>query len=85
MINKTDVVDGFLMSCGLAISVQDIQATLSIIIIILDILWLLGKFAVKFCRYIKDGQLTKEEVDDLFATKEEIKDEVKKINKEGDK
>ena len=88
MINKVDVVDGCLMLTGLTVSLQDIQATLSIIIIVIDILWLLLKFLIKFFRYIKDGRLTDEEIDDLLKTKEEIdhvRDEVEKINKDGDK
>ena len=88
MFNKVDVVDGCLMLTGLTVSLQDIQATLSIIIIVIDTLWLLLKFLIKFFRYIKDGRLTDEEIDDLLKTKEEIdhvRDEVEKINKEGDK
>ena len=82
MINKVDAIDGTLMLFGLTLSVQDIQATLSIVIIVIDILWLLGKFLIKFIRYCKDGELTDEELDDLFKTKEEIKNLSEKIKED---
>lgn len=81
-ITPTDAVDGGLMLFGLTISLQDIQSILSIIIIVIDILWLLGKFVIKFFRYIKDGKLDDEELADL----ENDMDNIKNIkNKEGDR
>ncbi len=81
-ITPTDAVDGGLMLFGLTISLQDIQSILSIIIIVIDILWLLGKFVIKFFRYIKDGRLDDEELADL----ENDMNNIKKIkNKEGDR
>lgn len=81
-ITPTDAVDGGLMLFGLTISLQDIQSILSIIIIVIDILWILGKFVIKFFRYIKDGRLDDEELDDL----ENDMNNIKNIrNKEGDR
>ena len=81
-ITPTDAVDGGLMLFGLTISLQDIQSILSIIIIVIDILWLLGKFVIKFFRYIKDGRLDDDELADL----ENDIDNIKNIkNKEGDR
>ena len=81
-ITPTDAVDGGLMLFGLTISLQDIQSILSIIIIVIDILWILGKFVIKFFRYIKDGRLDDEELADLENDINNIKN-IK--NKEGDR
>ena len=77
VVNNVDLVDGTLMLGGLAISLQDIQSILSIIIIVIDILWLVGKFLIKFIRYCKDGELTEEEIEDLKNDIYEIKDKTK--------
>lgn len=77
VINNVDLVDGTLMLGGLAISLQDIQSILSIIIIVIDILWLVGKFLIKFIRYCKDGELTEDEINDLKNDIYEIKDKTK--------
>lgn len=81
MFNAVDAVDGGLMLFGLTISLQDIQSILSIIIIIIDILWIVGKFVIKLFRYLQDGKLDQEELDDL----ENTVDDLKKIKEEGDK
>ena len=65
MFNKTDLIDGGLICTGLGISLVDLQNVLSIIILIIDILWILFKFMIKFFRYIKDGKLDDEELQDL--------------------
>lgn len=65
MINKTDIVDGSLILTGLGISLVDLQNILSIIILIIDLLWILMKFIVKFFKYIGDGKLTDDEIEDL--------------------
>ena len=65
MSNKTDIVDGGLILTGLGISLVDLQNILSIIILIIDLLWILMKFIVKFFKYFGDGKLTDEEIKDL--------------------
>lgn len=72
-ITPTDAVDGGLMLFGLTVSLQDIQSVLSIIIIVIDILWLVGKFIIKFFRYIKDGKLDDDELADLTNDIDNIK------------
>lgn len=84
MLTKVDMVDGGLMGIGLAVSLQDMQAIASVIIIIIDLLWLVGKFVIKFMRYYSDGVLSDDEVDDLIKTKDEIQHLTDKI-KEDDK
>ena len=78
MFDKTDLIDGGLICTGLGISLVDIQNILSIIILVIDILWILLKFIIKIFRYIKDGKLTDEELQDLENEFNEIK------NKDGD-
>ena len=65
MISKTDIVDGSLIITGLGISLVDLQNILSIIILIIDLLWILMKFIVKFFKYFGDGKLTDDEIKDL--------------------
>lgn len=65
MFNKTDLIDEVLICTGLGISLVDLQNVLSIIILIIDILWILFKFMIKFFRYIKDGKLDDDELQDL--------------------
>ena len=65
MFDKTDLIDGGLICTGLGISLVDLQNILSIIILVIDILWILIKVTIKFCKYISDGKLTDEELQDL--------------------
>ena len=65
MFNKTDLIDGGLICTGLGISLVDLQNVLSIIILIIDILWILMKFIIKFFRYFSDGKLDDDELKDL--------------------
>lgn len=80
--NSVDVVDGCLILGGLTISLQDVQSILSIIILVLDGLWILFKFMIKFFRYISDGKLTEEELNDL---ENDINNNINKENKESEK
>ena len=84
LLTKVDAIDGCLMGIGLTVSVQDIQATLSIVIIVIDILWLLGKFIIKLFRYLDDGKLSDDEVDDLMKTKDQIDDLKKQVQEDDD-
>ena len=65
MFNKTDLIDGGLICTGLGISLVDLQNILSIIILVIDIIWILMKFIIKFFRYFSDGKLDDEELKDL--------------------
>lgn len=84
--NTLDIVDGCLMLFGLTVSIQDIQSVLSIIIIIIDILWIIGKFMVKFFQFIKDGHIDENEKAELYNDAKGIKEHLDNIkDKEGDK
>lgn len=83
MINKSDIIDGGLIITGMGISLSDLQNILSIVILVLDLLWI----AFKICRkifpklkeYLKDGKLDHDETNDLIN---DIKEEINK--KDGD-
>lgn len=74
MINKTDCIDYSVIFTGVGISLIDIQNILSIIILIIDILWILTKFIFKLIKYMSDGKLTQEEIDDLDNDINKIKE-----------
>ena len=65
MFNKSDLFDSGLICTGLGISLMDLQNILSIIILVIDILWILIKVTIKFCKYISDGKLTEDEINDI--------------------
>lgn len=79
----TEVVEDSAIVGGVIVSLQDIQSVLSICLLLFNILWLLGKFTIKFFRYIKnDGKLSEEEKADLKNDAEVIDNLVDKV---GDK
>ena len=65
MFTKSDLLDSGLICTGLGISLMDLQNILSIIILVIDILWILIKVTIKFCRYISDGKFTEDEINDI--------------------
>lgn len=73
MMNKTDAVEDMIILSGIGISLVDIQTIMSIVLLTFNIIWLLVKFGIKLYRYLKDGKLTKEEVDDLTNDIDNIK------------
>lgn len=82
----TEVIEDSAILGGVIVSLQDIQSILSISLLLFNILWLVGKFTIKFFRYIKDGKLTDEEKEDLKADYEVIDDLVDKVgDNNGDK
>lgn len=82
----TEVIEDSAILGGVIVSLQDIQSILSISLLVFNILWLVGKFTIKFFRYIKDGKLTDEEKADLKNDADVIDDLVDKVgDKNGDK
>lgn len=73
MMNKTDAVEDMIILSGIGISLVDIQTIMSIVLLTFNIIWLLVKLGIKFYRYLKDGKLTKEEIDDLTNDIDNIK------------
>ena len=81
-INKSDVLENCLILGGISISLVDIQTIMSIILLSFNIIWLLVKFSIKLYDKLKDGKLTKEEIQELDEDFNNIKDT---INKGGEK
>ena len=74
----TDLVDAGLITLGTGIALSDLHQILSIVILVLNAMWILLKFILKFFKYYSnDGKIDKEELDDLL-------DDVNKIQKEDD-
>lgn len=76
MMNKTDAVEDMIILSGIGISLVDIQTIMSIVLLTFNILWLILKFTLKLFRYLRDGKLTDDELNDLA-------DDVEEINKVG--
>lgn len=80
MMNKVDAVEDMVILSGIGVSLVDIQTVMSIVLLTFNILWLVMKFTLKLFRYLRDGKLTDEELDDLT---DDVKDIDNKIG--GDK
>ena len=80
MFDKVDIVDGCVILGGVTLSLSNTHHILSIIILIIDVLWLGLKFIVKLCRYIKNG----DDLDELDNDINIIKDVITKVNEKGD-
>ena len=59
------------LSCGIVLAIADIQAILSIVLLIVDSIWLLLKIVLKIFKLAKDGELSDEDL-------KEIESEIKK-------
>lgn len=80
MFDKIDITEGCIIVGGMTLSLSNIHHILSIIILIIDVLWLSLKFIVKVCRYIKNG----DNLDELDNDINIIKDVITKANEKGD-
>lgn len=58
---------------GIALSISDIESICSIVCTIICGLCFLVNIAIKFYNYIKDGKLTKEEIEDLEKDLDDLK------------
>lgn len=76
MMNKVDAVEDMIILSGIGVSLVDIQAVMSIVLLTFNILWLVMKFVLKLFRYLKDGKLTDEELDDLTDDAKEIDNKI---------
>lgn len=82
-LNTTDCVDYLFMASGVAISVQDIQAILSIIILCVDGIWLLIKASIKIYHAIKTKNINEitASFEELSTDVTNLKEKVKDVNK----
>ena len=88
MKNVTNVIDYVLIGSGVCISLIDIQQWLSIIILVLDVIWILGKLGFKIYTAIKEKkygdavQSVKDASDELKEIEQRIPKEEPKETKE---
>lgn len=76
MMNKVDAVEDMIILSGIGISLVDIQTVMSIVLLTFNILWLILKFVLKLFRYLRDGKLTDEELDDLTNDAKKIDNKI---------
>ena len=77
MVNKSaNVFEDILITSGIGVSLVDIQNILSIILLCFNILWIIYKIIMKIIKYSKDGELSKEEIED-------IESDISELNKKG--
>lgn len=65
MIKVFDIIETSFLSLGILVAISDIKEVLSIILLIVNGVWLICKFLIKFINYLKDGKLSDDEVEDL--------------------
>lgn len=76
MMNKVDAVEDMVILSGIGVSLVDIQTVMSIVLLTFNIIWLVMKFVLKLFRYLRDGKLTNEELDDLTNDGKEIDNKI---------
>ena len=76
MMNKVDAVEDMVILSGIGVSLVDIQTVMSIVLLTFNILWLIMKFTLKLFRYLRDGKLTDDELDDLMNDGKEIDNKI---------
>lgn len=74
LFTPTDAIDSCLIICGFTISLQDIQAILSIVILCVDVVWILFKCGYKTYKHIKNGGDPSDMDNDVENAKNEIRD-----------
>ena len=85
MLNKiSNYITTILGSVGIYISVQDIEETLNIALLVISILNLVAIAIEKTIRMLKDKKITTEELDDLHNTLVQIEEKVENATKKDD-
>lgn len=69
----TNVIEDVLIASGIAISLADIQQVLSIIILVLDVVWILSKLGIKIYQRVKNKDY-ESIADDIKDSKDELED-----------
>ena len=73
MAKATNIVDGGLILASGAVSLANIESILSIILIVIDTIWIIGKVVIKFMIYYRDHTIDDEEANDLLNDVDNIK------------
>ena len=72
-----------LSSCSIFLSVQDIESYINIAFIVVSVLILCINFGLRIYDRMKDGKLTKEEIDDTIEDAEHLIEDIKNKTKGG--
>ena len=75
------IIEDVIIGCGITVSLLDIQQTLSIILLVFNVLWILWKFGYKIYTHFRNKEFDKIE-SDIKDAKDEIEDLVNKTNNE---
>ena len=67
-----------LSSCSIFLSVQDIESYINIAFIVVSVMILCINFGLRIYDRLKDGKLTKEEIQDTVEDAEHLIEEIKK-------
>ena len=80
-----DITTATLSVFGLSVTLSDFRNWLDIVLIILSIINISIILIIKLRRYLRDGKLDQDEINDLENDAKSIQNEIKKLNKDGDK
>ena len=80
-----DITTATLSVFGLSVTLSDFRNWLDIVLIVLSIINISIILIIKLRRYLRDGKLDQDEIDDLENDANNIHNEIKKLNKDGDK
>lgn len=85
-MTKIDVFEDGLILSGIGVSLANIQTVLSIVLLVINLLWLSFKFLSKLGKFISDGKLTDDEIkeldEDFNAISEVLENEKDKTDKD---
>lgn len=88
MFKITDLIDGALIATGFVYSLENIEHTLGILILVIQIIWLIAKLVYKFITIIKEKRDPSEldnDVDSTVGTLEDLKDKLEEMKDNADK
>ena len=84
MSNTNEVVDGFLLAVGSAYSLSNLEQTLGVVILIIQLIWLTFKLAYKIYISIKNKKFPVDIKDDVLDIADVVVDIVDRKNDVGD-
>lgn len=79
-MNTKSLIDDVLIVCGISVSLLDIQQTLSIVLLVFNVLWIIWKFIYRVYTHIKNNQ-----IDEIENDIKDAKDEIEKFTNDSKK
>ena len=83
MVKPIEIIEDVLIATGITISLSDIHQILSIIILVVDVVWILFKCGLKIYQKIKEKKYS-EIAEDIKTASEELKELDNQINESKD-